>query len=83
MLVVEFQSRALESAYCGLWVVFVYEFGEFLGEVGCWRVFCVLDVKPFVPCRGRSVGEATAPDGRCTPIPLVFAYFNWLGGVLM
>jgi hypothetical protein len=39
MLVVQFQSYDLGSASCGLWVVTLHEFGEFLGEVSCWRVF--------------------------------------------
>jgi hypothetical protein len=52
VLVVEFQSYALGSASCDLWMVSLHEFGEFLGEVGCWRVFCVLGVEPFVSSWG-------------------------------
>ena len=48
MLFGEFKGCALGSAPCGLRVVSLHEFGEFLGEVGCWRVFCVLGVEPFV-----------------------------------
>jgi hypothetical protein len=35
LLVDEFKSYALGSASCGLWVVSLHEFGEFLGEVSC------------------------------------------------
>jgi hypothetical protein len=52
LLVCEHKGCALGSASCGLWVVSLHEFGEFLGEVGCWEVFCVLGVEPFVPCWG-------------------------------
>ena len=52
LLVGECKGCALGSASCGLWVVSLHEFGDFLGEVGCWGVFCVLGVEPFVPCWG-------------------------------
>ena len=52
LLVGEFKGCASGSTSCGLWMVAMHEFGEFLGEVGCWGVFYVLDVEPFVPCRG-------------------------------
>jgi hypothetical protein len=47
---VEFMSCALGSASCDLWVVSLHEFGEFLSEVSCWILFCVLGVESFVPC---------------------------------
>ena len=44
LLVGYFKSCALGSVSCGLWAVSLHEFDEFLGEVSCWGVFCVLGV---------------------------------------
>ena len=52
LLLDEFKGCALGSASCGLWVVSLHEFGEFLDTAGCWGVFCVLGIDPFVPCWG-------------------------------
>ena len=46
----EFESCTLGIASCSLWVVSLHEFGDFLGEVSRWEMFCVLGVEPFVPC---------------------------------
>ena len=50
LLVGEFHRPALGSVSCGLRLVSLHEFGEFLGEVNCWGVYCVLGVEPFVSC---------------------------------
>jgi len=50
LLLSEFKSCALGSDSCGLWVVYLHVFGELLGEVNCWGMFCVFGVEPFVSC---------------------------------
>jgi hypothetical protein len=58
----------LWSKSCGVSIVSLHEFCELLCESGCRGVFCVLSVEQFVYFGDRSVGEAAAPDERCTPI---------------
>ncbi len=57
LFVGEFKRCTVGIASCGLWVVSLHKFGESLGEVGCWGVFCVLGVKLFVPCWGLERGR--------------------------
>ena len=84
VIVVACKCWAMGNASCGLWVIFLHEFGKFLGEVGCWRVFCVLCEEPFVSCWGYERGRGGCSRWEmCTYAIGSLLIPSSIGGVLM